>query len=177
MARKHEELIDPNSCLNKARDDEMLFILCGDDRSAPSTVMDWIRHRVEFGQNAPTDGKLQCAGSVAEIMDRERVDREASGAEGKDGTGEAPAQAAGGERRSWWDAMDGQPEAVSLPDMDYRVDAMLEALGKGTAVAGAFTARSRGTVERLLEQIDALRRELAEARDAGKGLDVTQMNR
>ncbi len=43
---KHEELSNPNSCLNRAADDEPLFILLGRDVATPETIRYWARSRV-----------------------------------------------------------------------------------------------------------------------------------
>lgn len=41
--RKRDELTDPNSCMNKASDDEWTFVLLGRDAAAPGAV-----HRVGY---------------------------------------------------------------------------------------------------------------------------------
>lgn len=56
--RKHEELSNPDSCLNKARDDEMLFVLLGRDESAAFAVRAWILDRIARGKNKPGDPKI-----------------------------------------------------------------------------------------------------------------------
>jgi hypothetical protein len=38
---KKQELENPNSCLNRSRDDEPVFVLCGRDRSAPTVIEFW----------------------------------------------------------------------------------------------------------------------------------------
>lgn len=43
MATKSEILSDPNSCLNKAADDEPLFILRAQDVLAPIAVQYWAK--------------------------------------------------------------------------------------------------------------------------------------
>ena len=59
--RKRKELSDPASCLNKAGDDEMLFVLLGRDESAPAAVRAWIEDRVSRGKNRRTGPKIQAA--------------------------------------------------------------------------------------------------------------------
>ena len=44
---KRDELANPNSCLNKARNDEYLFVLLGRDKSAVVAVAAWINHRIQ----------------------------------------------------------------------------------------------------------------------------------
>ncbi len=41
MATKKEALADPNSCVNKAKDDEPIFTLRAQDKTAPRTVRMW----------------------------------------------------------------------------------------------------------------------------------------
>lgn len=42
---KSEELANPNSCLNKARNNEMLFVLLARDPAAPAAIRAWIAER------------------------------------------------------------------------------------------------------------------------------------
>ena len=70
--RKRDELADPKSCLNKARDEEMLFVLLGRDADAPDTIRDWIRRRIAKGKNKLSDAKIQEALECALTMERER---------------------------------------------------------------------------------------------------------
>ena len=53
--KKSIELSDPNSCLNKARDDERLFILLGRDVAAPAAIRAWIAERIRLGKNQSDD--------------------------------------------------------------------------------------------------------------------------
>lgn len=41
---KKDEIADPNSCLNKAADDEPVFVLRAQDACAPTHVRDWAEH-------------------------------------------------------------------------------------------------------------------------------------
>lgn len=59
--RKRDELADPASCLNKAKDDEWLFVLLGRDPAAAAAVQAWIIERVRIGKNKPDDPKLENA--------------------------------------------------------------------------------------------------------------------
>jgi hypothetical protein len=56
--RKRDELTDPNSCLNRARADEFLFVLLGRDRAAPVAVRAWIEERIRSGQNTRADAQI-----------------------------------------------------------------------------------------------------------------------
>jgi hypothetical protein len=64
--KKKDELSDPNSCFNKAGDDDMLFILLGKDHAAPAAVLAWIEERVRIERNLPDDPKLTEARQWAE---------------------------------------------------------------------------------------------------------------
>ncbi len=56
--RKAMELSDPDSCLNRAKDDEMLFVLMGRDVAAPAAVRNWIHERIRTGKNKPDDAQI-----------------------------------------------------------------------------------------------------------------------
>jgi hypothetical protein len=56
--RKRDELTDPRSCLNRARADELLFILLGRDRAAPVAVRAWIEERIRSGKNTRADAQI-----------------------------------------------------------------------------------------------------------------------
>lgn len=47
---KRSELADPNSCLNKAADDELLFVLIGRDEDMADTIRYWTRRRIRRGK-------------------------------------------------------------------------------------------------------------------------------
>jgi hypothetical protein len=70
--RKKDELTDPNSCLSKARDDEMIFVLLARDEDAPDTIRDWVARRIRRGKNQPGDVKMQEALWCAAIMEVEQ---------------------------------------------------------------------------------------------------------
>ncbi len=59
--RKYEELSDPRSCLNRARPDEMLFVLLGRDCAATLAVRHWIEARILLGKNQRGDPQIQDA--------------------------------------------------------------------------------------------------------------------
>lgn len=56
--RKRDELTDPTSCMSRARDDEMTFVLLGRDRAAPAAVRAWIEERVRLGKNTRADAQI-----------------------------------------------------------------------------------------------------------------------
>jgi hypothetical protein len=66
---KTEELSNPNSCLNKAADRELLFVLRGHDVAAAATVRFWIRERIRLGKNDPNDDQILEATQCANDMD------------------------------------------------------------------------------------------------------------
>ena len=55
---KSKALSDPNSCWNKAKDDEMVFVILEHDVTAPDTVRDWCARRVRIGKNKPGDPQI-----------------------------------------------------------------------------------------------------------------------
>jgi hypothetical protein len=67
---KSEELTNPNSCMSKAKDNEMTFVLLGRDADAPETIRFWCRRRIMRGKNKPTDPQILEAIACAEIMER-----------------------------------------------------------------------------------------------------------
>jgi hypothetical protein len=56
--RKRDELADPGSCLNRARDDEWLFVLLERDRALPAALRAWAAERVKLGLNRPGDAQV-----------------------------------------------------------------------------------------------------------------------
>lgn len=67
--RKHLEMNDPNSCLNRADEGELLFVLRGKDRAAPATIYAWADLRVMKGLNSRRDAQIQEAESCARLME------------------------------------------------------------------------------------------------------------
>lgn len=65
---KVEEINNPNSCLNKAKDGEMLFVLLARDPAFASTVRFWIQERIRLGLNAEQDVKIQEAANCAHVV-------------------------------------------------------------------------------------------------------------
>src|SRR3954466_1126063 len=64
---KSQELTDPNSCLNKSRDDEPLFVLAARDRKAQWTVRFWMLLAYVFGTTRETT--INGADQTADEMD------------------------------------------------------------------------------------------------------------
>ena len=65
---KREELSNPQSCLNRAKDHEMIFVLLARDKSAPPTLRYWTRERISRGQS-PLDAQIVDARLTADVMD------------------------------------------------------------------------------------------------------------
>jgi hypothetical protein len=77
--RKRDELTNPASCMSKARDDEMTFVLLARDESSPVTIRWWIGERIRRGKNTPDDPQIVEARECAEFMERQRKSFMASG--------------------------------------------------------------------------------------------------
>lgn len=66
---KKDELANPQSCLNKAADDEPIFVLRAKDPAAVNTILHWIKVRYDLALNGPKDAKIQEALALAKQMD------------------------------------------------------------------------------------------------------------
>jgi hypothetical protein len=67
--RKNEELNNPDSCTNRAHNDEMLFVLMGRDLASPATIRFWVTERIRLGKNAAGD-QTRNALEIANRMER-----------------------------------------------------------------------------------------------------------
>lgn len=65
---KRDELSDPNSCMNRAKDDELTFVLLGRDAAAPIAIRAWCLERIRLGKNEPGDEQIQEAMQCAAAM-------------------------------------------------------------------------------------------------------------
>lgn len=74
--KKSDELNDPQSCLNKAGDDDWIFVLIPEDEDAPDTIRDWIARRIRRGKNKAGDAKLVNAERCARAMEAQQHERE-----------------------------------------------------------------------------------------------------
>lgn len=70
---KRDELTNKQSCLNRAADDEMLFVLLARDVAAPATIRFWADERVRLCRNHRNDPKIVEALACADAMDRQRA--------------------------------------------------------------------------------------------------------
>lgn len=55
---KSEELSNPQSCMNRARENELTFVLLGRDRAAPAAIRVWCDERVRLGKNSREDAQI-----------------------------------------------------------------------------------------------------------------------
>jgi hypothetical protein len=68
---KNKEATEPNSCWNKARDDERVFVLLARDAAAPETLRFWANRRIELGKNDRFDPQIVEALDCADRMEDE----------------------------------------------------------------------------------------------------------
>jgi hypothetical protein len=68
---KQDEATNPNSCWNKGREDERMFVLLARDAAAPETLRFWAHRRVELGKNKPDDPQIVEALDCADRMEDE----------------------------------------------------------------------------------------------------------
>lgn len=67
--RKREELAVPDSCWNKAGDDERLFVLLERDMTMPDVIRYWVAKRIEKGVNREGDAQLEEALGLAQAIE------------------------------------------------------------------------------------------------------------
>lgn len=72
---KREELESPSSCLSKAENEEMVFVLLSRDPAASIAVRAWIEARLAMGKNTSGDAQIQEAQRVVEEMQRQYTKR------------------------------------------------------------------------------------------------------
>lgn len=65
---KRDELTNPASCMSRARDDEMTFVLLGRDLAAPAAVRAWIEERIRIGKNKAGDAQILDAEQCILVM-------------------------------------------------------------------------------------------------------------
>ncbi len=70
---KQEELNQPTSCLNKARDEEMIFVLLGRDEAAPVAIRAWCEERIRLGKNSEEDIQIRQAYMCARYMELQAI--------------------------------------------------------------------------------------------------------
>lgn len=71
--RKRDELTDPQSCMNRANDEEMTFVLLARDAAAPAAIRAWVEERIRLGKNQRGDSQIIEAMQCAWIMEVQRT--------------------------------------------------------------------------------------------------------
>ena len=66
---KREEAVNPNSCWNKAKQEELVFVFLERDKAAPDTVRFWCAMRIKKQLNDFKDAQIQEALSWATAVD------------------------------------------------------------------------------------------------------------
>ena len=65
---KSLECASPNSCWNKAKEDELIFVLLGRDIASSAAIMTWCQERIRLGKNKPGDSQITEAINCAHQM-------------------------------------------------------------------------------------------------------------
>jgi hypothetical protein len=76
--RKRNELSNHSSCLNRAKDDEMLFVLLGRDKATPATIRFWAQERIRLGKNQNIDPQIVAALEMADEIELNQAQAEGS---------------------------------------------------------------------------------------------------
>lgn len=77
---KCHELADLTSCLHRAHDGEMVFVLLARDPVAPNMIRFWVEERIRLGKNQLGDKQIQEAINCARVMEEQRLaDKKFSG--------------------------------------------------------------------------------------------------
>lgn len=74
--KKRDEIEQPSSCLNKAAEDEPVFVLRAKDPIAPAAVEEWARQAQQTGRHEPA--KIEEARALAQQMREWRTDHVSS---------------------------------------------------------------------------------------------------
>jgi len=74
--KKNDEVLNPGSTLNKAGDDEMLFILRGQDVSSPKVVLYWMQENIHLATLNPEKYReaFECLMTMANTQGRKSPD-------------------------------------------------------------------------------------------------------
>jgi len=59
--KKRDELSNPASCMSRAHDDELTFVLLARDAAAPTAVRAWVVERIRLGKNTRADAQIRDA--------------------------------------------------------------------------------------------------------------------
>ena len=69
---KREEIKSPSSCLNRARNHEMVFVLLARDEAAPHAIREWVERRIALAKNSRNDDQIIEALECARTMKDQR---------------------------------------------------------------------------------------------------------
>ena len=69
--RKRDELTDPTSCMNRAYNDELTFVLLSRDKCAPAAIRAWVKYRL-YDKNKSSDPQIVEALCIADAMEMQR---------------------------------------------------------------------------------------------------------
>ena len=67
---RSENLSDPNSCFNKANNDEPIFVLRAKDLTSIQVIAYWIHLRIQSKMNTRLDTKMQNARELMAEMEK-----------------------------------------------------------------------------------------------------------
>ena len=70
--KKVDELNNPSSCMSRAQDHELTFVLLARDATAPTTIRAWVAERIKAGKNKIDDAQIVEALKCAEAMELQR---------------------------------------------------------------------------------------------------------
>lgn len=76
---KREELTNPHSCMSRAKDGEMTFVLLSRDIVAPDAIRYWAEQRIARGKNQRGDAQISEAFECARRMEHQRNNPETVG--------------------------------------------------------------------------------------------------
>lgn len=72
---KSDELTNPQSCMSRAKDGEMTFVLLARDSAAPVAIRAWVAERIRLGKNDINDEQIKEALHCCGFMDQQRRDK------------------------------------------------------------------------------------------------------
>lgn len=75
---KSDEMEHPESCFNKAGENERLFVLLARDPAAPVAIRAWVAERIRLSKNTAEDPQILEALECARLMEIERADIEST---------------------------------------------------------------------------------------------------
>lgn len=75
---KRDEIEYSESCFNKARDNERLFVMLARDVAAPVAIRAWVAERIRLDKNKSDDPQIVEALECARLMEIERRETEDS---------------------------------------------------------------------------------------------------